>query len=107
MVKSSKKSDVEVLPLTVISKKKGVSKKSIAKKPKKNDDSTKKWIVVKEKHSRNRLKEQVAVICTLKGPYVFCSYFFRFQYEIDVFRSIIDSHKFNIYIHDNCVMFYN
>ena len=78
MVKSSKKSDEEVLPLTIVSKKKGVSKKSIAKKSKNNDDSIKKLTIVKEKQSRNRLKEQVAVICTLEGLYVFCSYLFRF-----------------------------
>ena len=98
MVKSSKKSHEEDLPQTIVSKKKRISKKSIAKKSKKNDDSTKKLTVVKEKQSRNRLKEQVAVICILEGPYVFCSYFFRFWHEIYVFRSIIDSHKFNIYM---------
>ena len=78
MVKSSKKSHEEVLPLTFVSKKKGLSKKSIAKKSKKNDDSIKKLTVVKEKPSRNKLKEQVAMICTLEGSYVFCLYFFRF-----------------------------
>ena len=78
MVKSSKKSDEEVLPLIFVSKKKGVLKKSISKKFKKNDDSTKNLTVFKEKQSRNRLKEQVAMICTQKGPYVFCSHFFRF-----------------------------
>ena len=78
MVKSSKKSDEEALHLTFVSKKKGVLKKSIAKKSKKNNDSSKKLTVVKEKQSRNKLKKQVAVICTPEGPYVFCSYFFRF-----------------------------
>ena len=77
MLKSSKKSDEEVLPLTVISKKKGVSKKSIATK--KNDDSSKKLTDVKEKQSCNRLKEQVAVICTPEGPHVSISYFLGFS----------------------------
>ena len=78
MVKSSKKGHEEELPLTVISKKKGSSKNSIAKKFKKNDDSTKKLTVVKEKQGRNRLQEQDAVIFTLEGLYTFCSYFFSF-----------------------------
>ena len=77
-MKSSKKSHEEVLPLTVFSKKKEISKKSIAKKSKKNDDSNKKLTVVKEKQGRNKLKEQVAVISTLVGLYALCSYIFRF-----------------------------
>ena len=79
MVKSSKKSDEEVLPLIVVSIKKGVSKKLIAKKSKKNDDSTNKLTVVKEKQACNRLKEQVAVICTPEGPYVFYHIFLDFS----------------------------
>ena len=68
-----------MLHLTVVSKKKGILKKSISKKSKKNDDSIEKLTVFKEKQSRNRLKEQVAMICTPEGPYVLCSYFFGFS----------------------------
>ena len=69
MVKSKgKKKDEELLSLTLLSKEKGVSKKSSANSTKKNAESSKNAVVVKEKQSRNKLKEHVAVICTLKGP---------------------------------------
>jgi bifunctional N-acetylglucosamine-1-phosphate-uridyltransferase/glucosamine-1-phosphate-acetyltransferase GlmU-like protein len=65
MVKPRGKNKDEELSLVVLSKGKGVSKKPSAKSTKKNADSLKNVVVVNEKQSRNRLEEQVAVICGL------------------------------------------
>ena len=57
MVKPRGKNKEEELPLAVLSKGKGVSKKPNDKSKKKNTDSSKNAVVVKEKQSMNRSKE--------------------------------------------------